>query len=147
MSHQQRETEIAGPDRVQVHLTEAEAQALCLEWQKILRLSDWDVRVRVRRKDTIELQGDDIQGRCYWTVTRREATIILLDPVDFPPSCTFPQDMEATLVHELLHLHGAGFDEFKVGDAQDRALEQMIHATSYALVELKRAACNSVTSP
>jgi hypothetical protein len=120
-----------------VHLTLEQAEALCLEWQRTLRLQDWQIKVKIARGNGLDLP-EGIQGRCEWVIKRRSAFIRLLDPVDWDKTCLWPQDMEVTLVHELLHLHMAPFDEFKVGTPKDVAVEQAIVAISNALVTLKR---------
>jgi hypothetical protein len=117
--------------RQQRHLSEDEARRLCREWQEALRLQDWDIVVKVVRGRGLGTDGleNNAEGRGHWTLPLRAATIRL-----------------ATLVHEMLHLHFAGFDDFTVGDAQDVAAEQAIHALSCALVALKRgggANCSS----
>lgn len=107
----------------------------CAKWQKALRLQDWKLAVRIARGNGLDLPPDT-QGRCEWTLGRKEALIRILDPVDFPLDCSWPQDMEVTLVHELLHLHFAPFDDFE--GLKDTLSEQAINAISHALVEVSR---------
>lgn len=124
-------------ERQQVILTIEEAQALMGYWQEVLRLQDWTVILEIcRREDLYE----GTQGQCEMTFRRKEARIKILDPTDYPTKDSIPQDMEATLVHELLHLHFVGFDLSKVDSREDDLLEQTINALSYALVGLKRKA-------
>ncbi len=123
--------------RQQVHLAQEEAERLCAEWKRTLRLEDWDIAVRIARGNGLDLSAGN-QGCCSWTLSRREATVKLMAPVDYDKDCIFPQDMEATLVHELLHLHFAPFAAKEDGSPEDVAQEQAIHALSLALVALKR---------
>ncbi|MEW6726892.1 MAG: hypothetical protein AB1327_08035 [Bacillota bacterium] len=110
----------------------------CAEWQRILRLQDWDVITKIVRSDDMHSDG---QGECTWVIERKEAIIKLLDPVDYSPRSPFEQDHERTLVHELLHLHFAPFTA-KDGTLEDIAQEQAIQCFAKAFVELKRRCTN-----
>lgn len=97
-------------------------------WKKILRLQDWDTKVEIVRASSL---NEGSQGQCSWVLSRKEAKISLLDPIDY--NCKlWPQDHEVTLVHELLHLHFAHVEEASNYD------EQAIVAISQALVKLRR---------
>ena len=104
-------------------------------WKGVLRLNDWDIKVVVKRGFDMP---HDTQGRCEWVLSRKEAFIKILHPDDFDPTCSYPQDMEATLVHELTHLHMGTFAAVEEDSPLDIAMEQAIHAISYALVGLQR---------
>lgn len=118
--------------------TEADGRALtelCAEWQKRLRLMDWLVTVRYRRADDMPLANKG--GCCSWKITLKAAVVDVLDPVDYPADSHFLQDVEVTVVHELLHLHIAPF----VADddtPEDIAQEQAIECIAQALVKAKR---------
>lgn len=124
-------------------MTQEELEALCRTWQKRLRLQDWTVKVRIVRRH--ELDHADIQGQVTWVLSRREALIKLLDPIDYLPDCVLPQDLETTLVHELVHLYFAPFDA-EDGTLEDIYQEQAIDGLSKALVELA-SSCNSTPTP
>lgn len=120
--------------------SEATANECCREWQKILRLQDWDVKVSIQRERDIQLNY--VQGECSWKIKSKRAIITLLDPLDYPPDAMCPQNHEMTLIHELLHLHFAPFSaEDKT--PEDIAQEQAINALSRALLMLKRGDSNS----
>ena len=119
-----------------VRITEKEATRLCRFWQRILRLQDWTLAVRVVRGNGLILP-ENTQGRCLMTPNRKEALIQLLDPIDYAPDCMSHQDMEATLVHEILHPHFVPF-EAKPETPEETAQEQAIHVISQGLVHLKR---------
>ena len=114
-------------------MTEESLKTLLTEWQKRLRLQDWDIFVKTARQVEMQCGG---QGECEWVLKRKEATIVLVDPIDYPPELV-DQDMEETLVHELLHLHFVILQP-KDGTAEDTALEQAIVCIAGALVKLKR---------
>ncbi len=116
-------------------MTESDLQALCTKWQKRLRLQDWTIAVRVVRKRDLDLT--DAEGQVQWVLSRREAFIKLMDPIDYSPTAMTPQDLEVSLVHELLHLYFAPFDAEK-GTLEETCQEQAIDALSNALVKLAR---------
>ncbi len=117
-----------------VILTQDQAEALLKEWQKILRLQDWDVVVGIRRARDMSL--GESAAEVHWKKEKKLAIIHLLDPTDYDNAC-FSQDHEVSIVHELLHLHMVGFAA-EDDTPEDTAQEQAIHAISMALVELKR---------
>jgi hypothetical protein len=116
-------------------MTEQELTTLCIEWQKILSLQDWRMVVRIKRMRDMP---EGMQGSVNITWTRKEAVISILDPIDYPLDCTWEQDMEQVLVHELLHLHYAEDKDVDEDDERHIALEQGIQMTAWALVDLKR---------
>jgi hypothetical protein len=78
-------------------------------------------------------------GSCNWTLSKREAAVRILDPIDYPDDVVFDQDVEKTVVHELLHLHFAPFmGDYKPDDLEHIAKEQAIEAVAKSLVALKR---------
>jgi hypothetical protein len=118
----------------EVILTERQLQRLCAQWQKRLRVQDWDVRVRVKRRHQMELESK--RAGCNYSLKLKEALIEIQSPLDYQPS-VWPNDMEQSLVHELLHLHFALFsadDETPEGVAQEQAIDLI----ASALVSLAR---------
>lgn len=71
------------------------------KWKKILRLQEWDIKAQIGRAAYFNLQN--AQGENRITLVSKQSLIMLLDPLDYPDYSDFPQDMEQTLVHELLH--------------------------------------------
>lgn len=119
-----------------IYKNDAELQAACEQWQKILRLQDWDVKCFIVPAEKFE--EDDTGADVDWTFMNKQAIIRVRDPQDWPLDLPWEQDMEELLVHELLHLHAATFDTFKRGGVKHAGLEQMIVAVSEALVKLHR---------
>lgn len=113
--------------------THEQAESKLTEWQKILRLQDWDIKIDICRGRNFKTDG---QAEVSWTNEKKMAIIHLLDPIDYDNDY-FPQDHEISLVHELLHLHMAGFVA-EDGTVEDMAQEQVADALSKALVGLKR---------
>ncbi|UAK17567.1 hypothetical protein [Sporolactobacillus terrae] len=105
-------------------------------WQKKLRLQDWQIAISIVRARDFELE--ECQGECHWNIQSKLAWIHILDPVDYEPNKAFPQDMEKTLVHELLHLHFAPINADTENELIDVAQEQAIDLIARALVETER---------
>jgi len=105
---------------------------LLLYWQRQLRLEDWDVHVDV--VPAYQLGGD--LGRCEVQHNTRRARIRIADPatIEGDPNPSVG-DMEATLVHELLHVAFPG--DLSDGSTST-AGEQATEATAQALVRLNR---------
>ena len=117
-------------------MTQEDLERLLAKWQRILRLQDWDVHLRVVRR--WEMHNEDTMGECEYLLRKRCAVIRILDSADYDPGTPWPQDQERTLVHELLHLAFAPFSRTEAGSAEAVAEEQVIHALASALVALRR---------
>ncbi len=116
--------------------TEDELRELLKEWQEVLWLRDWDVKVGIYRQEDFDHKTG--QGEITWILPKKQAVIKIVDPIDYP-KVQWAQDMERTLVHELNHLHFAPFDNADEGSANDISQEQAIDALAKALVTLKRS--------
>ena len=118
-------------------MSNEELAALCAEWQKILRLQDWDVEISFKRNFEM---GHDCAGECSYSSSKKAAQISILTPADYSPKFIVPIDTERTVVHELLHLHTALF--VPVSPTADDIMheEQLINLLSGAFVALKRTA-------
>ena len=117
-----------------VLFTQQELETACREWQKRLRLDAWDVRVGIARER--DLEGGGRSGEVSYSIEAGKAVIRLLDPTDYP-DLDFPQDMEITLVHELLHLKFAVFTP-QEDTLAHRLFEQTVESMANLLVSLKR---------
>jgi hypothetical protein len=122
------------------------AQARCAYWQKVLRLQDWDVEVRiVRQRDMAHGGAAELRTSSPY----RAAVLTLRDPIDFKPSESIydgrMRDMEDSIVHELLHLHTRDLN-LPVAAPDDEstpievAHERCIDAISAAMITLERQA-------
>jgi hypothetical protein len=84
-------------------VTEVEVAQWVKIWQDRLRLADWKIEAKIVRAS--ELKPDTL-GNLRWNSDTRTALIRVLDPVDYDlPPARIAQDMELTIVHELVHLH------------------------------------------
>ena len=72
------------------------------EWQQLLGLQNWDIRLDVCRKSSLE---PGCWANCTFRNSMEQAEIDLLDPVDYAlEAMGFEINPEESLVHELLHL-------------------------------------------
>lgn len=117
----------------EVLLSLDELTALCAQWQETLRLQDWMVSLSIARAR--DMDGPKA-AQVRYTIKTKTAAISILDPVDYPPSESFPHDMEQALVHELLHLHFAMFWS-EIEDYEVSA-EQAVDLIACGLVAIKR---------
>lgn len=109
------------------------------EWQKRLRLEDWKISSKFTDLKFMQeiTDIDNPVGACQHFVEMKEAKIWVLRPEDWDkePNAR-QQDVEDTVVHELLHCH---FAPLKAEDDATRLRhEQTIEAVTAALMELKR---------
>ena len=83
-------------------VSESQVETWVRVWQKRLRLADWRIEVRLVR--STELKPDTL-GNLKWNSINRSATIKVLTPgeYDLAPG-DIPEDIEYTVVHELVHL-------------------------------------------
>lgn len=116
-------------------LTQEQLEALCREWQGILRLQDWDVKPEIVRRHEMSVPERD--GECVYVLQQKKAHIQVVTADDTLPS-PWPLDQEQILVHELLHLHFAPFMPASDEGLRYETAEQAIDQIAEALVRLKR---------
>ncbi len=109
---------------------------LVAKWAPILRMQDWDFNIRYARYH--EFAEPVPAGSVTYLLTKRDVTIKILEPGDFPPLGRPEMDIELTVVHEMLHPYIALFFD---RDTNNEQLEQFIHSMSSTLVKLDRAGC------
>ena len=101
------------------------------KWQKVLRLRDWEIDINFyRARDFSNL---DALGECVFNINSKEASIKILDPIDFETE----YDIEEVVVHELLHLHFAQWTAANNYECPISA-EQGIDAIAQALTKLEK---------
>ncbi len=72
-------------------------------WQERLDLKDWKIKVDLVRPSALEPKT---LGNIHWDLNTKEATIGVLSAYDYTlPTPAMLDDMEFTVVHELIHLH------------------------------------------
>lgn len=122
----QSEEHLFNPDRL---------EELLEEWKSILHLGQWDIELR-RSRQVDFLEGDN-QGEITFNRVECQAIVRILDPIDWVDT-PFKQDMEKTLVHELLHLIYADFEPEDSNSLQYTLWHRSIDSMARVLVSLKR---------
>jgi hypothetical protein len=102
-------------------------------WQKRLRLQDWNVSIKLAR--TAELRPKTL-GNINWDRRDKSAVISVMDPDDYKfNGNAMLDDMEMTIVHELVHLHLSGLPR---NDDTKKVEEQAVNLLAEALIKLDR---------
>jgi len=83
-------------------LTEKQLREISKYWIAVLGLTDWNIAININHKGDMELTC--VAGEVSYSFVEREVQIRILHPDDYVGGPAFLQDMEKTLVHELLHL-------------------------------------------
>ncbi|WP_157800947.1 hypothetical protein [Bacillus solitudinis] len=120
----------------EVILSQEELEERLAYWQEKLRLRDWIITIRIVREKEMD---PNRAAEISWTLSKKMASVRILDPIDYPDGLMAMQDMENSLVHELLHLHFAPIHE----DAHDREHyevfeEQAIESITHGLIAVAR---------
>jgi hypothetical protein len=113
--------------------SEAQIASCVRVWQHRLRLDDWKIETRIVRAN--ELKPDTL-GNLKWNSISRTAIIKVLSPLDYDiPVADIPEDMEYTVVHELVHLQLSALPR----DLNRRDVEeQVVNKISDALMTLEK---------
>jgi hypothetical protein len=106
-------------------------------WQKRLNLQDWKITVALAR--ATELKPRTL-GNIHWDTDKKTATIHVLDPADYKlPVEAMLQDMEFTVVHELIHLElSPVLAPLQRTDENRRDEEHAVNHMAQALLDLDR---------
>jgi len=102
-------------------------------WQKRMNLKEWDIHVELVRADKLEPKT---LGNIHWDTDLKVATIGVLAPEDYTlPYKPMLDDMEFTIVHELVHLELASLPR---SEASRRVEEHAVNEIADALLNLAR---------
>jgi hypothetical protein len=106
-------------------------------WQKRLNLQDWNISLSVARAG--ELKPKTL-GNIHWDAEKKTAVIRVLDPADYKlPFSEMLQDLEFTVVHELIHLElSPVLSPLQRNDANRREEEHAVNHMADALLKLDR---------
>ena len=110
-------------------------KTLCSRWQEKLGLAHWNIALQICRERDMPISHS--QGSNQISLANEQALISILDSSDFPSS-PFEQDMEVSLVHELLHIPLRYISEPENGSIEETLLEAFIERTARLLVLLSR---------
>lgn len=114
-------------------MSKEELQSLLAKWQPILRLQDWDIDIMFVKPCELD---PNTGGEVIRMDPKKAARIKVLDPDHYDPCLIIKQDVEYTVVHELVHVYFAAIDDFKGTD--DTLYEQAIHRIATSLLFLDR---------
>jgi hypothetical protein len=102
-------------------------------WQSHLKLQDWKISVRMCPPSQLRPRT---LGSIEWDARTRSAVLCVLDARHYRMPCRdMLDDMEFTLVHELLHLQLSSLPR---SQASRKAEEQAINRIAEALLKLDR---------
>lgn len=106
-------------------------------WQDKLRLNDWIIELKLKRARDMR---EDCAGSVNWVLSKKMAIIHILEAIDYPDDVMGVQDMENTLVHELLHLHFASINDVfgNNSDIYEIFEEQAINSIADGLLKIYR---------
>jgi hypothetical protein len=101
-------------------------------WQQSLKLSEWQISwAMVHRSD---LKPHTV-GQIHWENRRKSAAVLVLDPSDYRmPFNAMLDDMELTIIHELVHLKLTSLPH---SEASRGSEEQAVNGISEALFALE----------
>lgn len=106
-------------------------------WQKRLNLQDWNISIEMTRATDLKPRT---LGNIHWDLDKKTALIHVLDPADY--HMTFRDmlnDMEFTVVHELIHLElSPVLSSLSRSDANRRDEEHAVNQMADALLKLDR---------
>lgn len=107
-------------------------------WQKKLNLQDWKISVLVVR--TADLKPKTL-GNIHWDGEKKTAVLRVLDPADYKlPFRAMLNDIELTVVHELIHLELAPvLSPLQRNDANRMEEEHAVNHMAQALLDMERS--------
>ncbi len=101
-------------------------------WQQRLKLSDWHIAWAMAHRSDLKPQT---VGQIHWDKPSKSASILVLDPSDYRmPLNAMLDDMEMTIIHELVHLKLTSLPH---SEASRGSEEQAVNGISEALFALE----------
>ena len=118
-------------------LTETFAQEKLWYWQQRLNLQEWNITLQVSR--ATELKPKTL-GNIHWDRDKKTAVIRVLDPADYRlPFHAMLDDVEFTVVHELIHLELVPvLADLQRNEANRLEEEHAVNHVAEALLKLQR---------
>lgn len=102
-------------------------------WQQRLKLEDWKISVIMSHPSDLKPKT---LGNIHWDADKKSAVIRVLDASDYQLGCRdMLDDMEFTVVHELIHLELSSLPR---SDASRRDEEYAVNQITDALLKLDR---------
>lgn len=101
-------------------------------WQERLKLSDWRITWAMAHRSDLK---PNTVGQIHWDKPSKSAAILVLDPSDYRmPLNAMLDDMELTIIHELVHLKLTSLPH---SEASRGSEEQAVNGISEALFALE----------
>ena len=119
-------------------MTQKKLEQLCRKWQRILRLQDWEIEARWATRNELDKGSNAEASLC---INQKVATVGIIKPEDHQTWNGKEQDIEKSVVHELLHLPLQSIENYaRKGEesALDNAVENVTNLISGALIMLDR---------
>jgi hypothetical protein len=114
-------------------LAEAFVNEKLAVWQRNLSLDDWNISIVMCRRSDLKFKT---LGGVRWDKTKRSAVISVLAPSEYQLTVNeMLDDMELTIVHELIHVHLAALPR---SEASRRDEERAVNQLARALLKLDR---------
>jgi hypothetical protein len=102
-------------------------------WQQRLNLSGWNLKVELLHAGDLEPKT---LGNIHWDRNTKTATIAVLSSYDYTlPLHEMLDDMEFTIVHELVHLNLCSLPK---SAASERNEEYAVNQIAHALIDLEK---------
>jgi len=102
-------------------------------WRQRLHLEDWKISVVMTRRNDLKPKT---RGKIRWDKDKRSAVICVMDASDYQlPFDQMLDDMEFTIVHELIHLELASLPR---SEASRSSEEHAVNRIAEALLRLGR---------
>ena len=102
-------------------------------WQQRLKLEDWRISVAITRRDSLKPKT---LGGIRWDKGKKSAVMAVMDPAEYRlPFREMLDDMEFTIVHELVHLELASLPR---SEASRSSEEHAVNQITDALLRLDR---------
>jgi hypothetical protein len=102
-------------------------------WQQRMNLTNWSIRANLVRSTTLKPKT---LGGIHWDAGVMEATIDVLSPYDYKmPYQAMLDDMEFTVVHELVHLQLSSLPR---SEASRSTEEHVVNEIAGALLKLAK---------
>lgn len=103
-------------------------------WQERLKLGGWQISAQAARASQFK---PGTMGAIQWDKGKKTAVIFVLDPADYRlPLREMLDDMEMTVVHELIHLELASLPRSQASRSGE---ERAVNGIADALLQLDRA--------
>lgn len=128
-------TQQVSPGNVQEQdrLAQAFLSSRLAVWRRRMKLDDWQISVVLTRRDDLKART---LGGIRWDRTKKSAVMSVMDPSDYRlPFRQMLNDMEFTLVHELVHLELASLPRSEATRSNE---EGAVNRIASALLELNR---------